>query len=437
MMANRLIRVALLFVLVTFVAGGNALGQVLFTDTFDTAGSAANFNVTSVGVGTSGDPVTPTASDVYSEFGFDYSATGGSRLTQSILTATTGTPSGGGSTSGLLLAANLSSGNRSAINVFPIIAGMGLPVDPGSGLPVIDGDYKMTFDFFAGVNGTGDLQSGGVATTEFLQVGAQSKGDGTHINGFQAAEPDSDYMELNANGDLGSSDGILFTTRNGSPTLDAAFIPHQSVVLQDAFPRPHHLGPDTFTSISGGVGTGGPDGVPDGGAPAERWSVAEVRHVDGVTTFSFNGVDVGTISFSDFGNDLPGNDGLPWFGYTDFFSSVAGNDSPLVDDAGGGPLDGDHNGDGSVDAADYVVWRKIDGTPGGYDDFRSNFGQMGGGGGASFDPLNASYVIIDNVVVERITLVGSGGASVSSIPEPSSAILSLVALAAACCGRRR
>jgi hypothetical protein len=46
---------------------------------------------------------------------------------------------------------------------------------------------------------------------------------------------------------------------------------------------------------------------------------------------------------------------------------------------------GDHNGDGSVDAADYVAWRKtpdaFGGTPGGYNLWRQNFGEPSPGGG--------------------------------------------------------
>jgi len=46
-------------------------------------------------------------------------------------------------------------------------------------------------------------------------------------------------------------------------------------------------------------------------------------------------------------------------------------------------LPGDFNHDGSVNAADYVVWRKIDGSPGNYDLWRENFGNSMPGGGAS------------------------------------------------------
>jgi hypothetical protein len=47
---------------------------------------------------------------------------------------------------------------------------------------------------------------------------------------------------------------------------------------------------------------------------------------------------------------------------------------------------GDYNGDGKVDAADYVVWRKNPaahgGDPGGYNAWRINFGATSGGVGA-------------------------------------------------------
>jgi hypothetical protein len=38
-------------------------------------------------------------------------------------------------------------------------------------------------------------------------------------------------------------------------------------------------------------------------------------------------------------------------------------------------LHGDYNDDGKVDAADYVVWRKNDGTQSDYDMWRANFGR--------------------------------------------------------------
>ena len=43
-------------------------------------------------------------------------------------------------------------------------------------------------------------------------------------------------------------------------------------------------------------------------------------------------------------------------------------------------LPGDFNGDGRVDAADYVKWRKSDGSPFGYNTWRTHFGTAGGAG---------------------------------------------------------
>jgi T5SS/PEP-CTERM-associated repeat protein len=47
---------------------------------------------------------------------------------------------------------------------------------------------------------------------------------------------------------------------------------------------------------------------------------------------------------------------------------------------------GDYNKNGTVDAADYVVWRKTDGSPAGYNLWRANFGRTAGSGaGASMN----------------------------------------------------
>jgi hypothetical protein len=59
-------------------------------------------------------------------------------------------------------------------------------------------------------------------------------------------------------------------------------------------------------------------------------------------------------------------------------------------------LVGDHNGDGVVDAADYVTWRKnpaaFGGDPGGYNAWRTNFGDSSSGGGTGV-PEPAAFVM--------------------------------------------
>jgi hypothetical protein len=58
---------------------------------------------------------------------------------------------------------------------------------------------------------------------------------------------------------------------------------------------------------------------------------------------------------------------------------------------------GDHNGDGSVDGADYVAWRKnpsaFGGDPGGYDEWRMNFGSTSGSGGTASVPEPGGIVV--------------------------------------------
>jgi hypothetical protein len=73
-------------------------------------------------------------------------------------------------------------------------------------------------------------------------------------------------------------------------------------------------------------------------------------------------------------------------------------------------LPGDFNGDFAVDAADYVAWRKNDGSQQGYDTWRANFGRAVG---AVF------------------------GSSVgAAVPEPTSCVLVLTSMLAAICCRR-
>jgi hypothetical protein len=74
-------------------------------------------------------------------------------------------------------------------------------------------------------------------------------------------------------------------------------------------------------------------------------------------------------------------------------------------------LPGDYNHDGTVDAADYVVWRKTDGTPAGYTTWRAHFGQTAGS--------------------------GSGASLNAVVPEPAMSVLLMLAAAGWCLRRGR
>jgi sulfatase modifying factor 1 len=96
-------------------------------------------------------------------------------------------------------------------------------------------------------------------------------------------------------------------------------------------------------------------------------------------------------------------------------NAVSTGDITVMDvigyDAAGPLVAGDFNGNGVVDAADYVVWRKTDGTPAGYNAWRNHFGQPSGG--------------------------GSGATANPAVPEPATLVLLMFVAPAGCCIRRR
>jgi len=67
----------------------------------------------------------------------------------------------------------------------------------------------------------------------------------------------------------------------------------------------------------------------------------------------------------------------------DFHVELLGDEIHLVYSAFVPTLPGDYNFDGTVDAADYIVWRKTDGSQDAYDIWRTNFGRSLSAGGSS------------------------------------------------------
>jgi hypothetical protein len=110
-------------------------------------------------------------------------------------------------------------------------------------------------------------------------------------------------------------------------------------------------------------------------------------------TFNNSGAEIDWIEFTFFNGTTDTTPTLAERG-TDFYirSMEIIGDAPV--------LPGDFNGDGTVDAADYVVWRKADGTQPGYDAWRANFGRTAG--------------------------VGAGAISNAAVPEPATGIILLV-----------
>jgi hypothetical protein len=148
----------------------------------------------------------------------------------------------------------------------------------------------------------------------------------------------------------------------------------------------------------------------------------ELRHGDGTALFdlfvddgvalqvndSFTLVDYGTLeagfAFDNLSDDQIFDVG-PYSFQVDFNANLnGGGDLGIVATVAAIGLPGDFNGDGSVDAADYALWRSDPSSHGGaqgYTDWVNNFGQS----------------------------LGSGPLPSATVPEPTSALLLLLAAA--------
>jgi len=65
-------------------------------------------------------------------------------------------------------------------------------------------------------------------------------------------------------------------------------------------------------------------------------------------------------------------------------------------------LPGDFNRDGAVDAADYVHWRKNDGTQTGYDTWRANFGAAAGSGTGSVIAADGPAAVPEQATLQLV-----------------------------------
>jgi PEP-CTERM motif-containing protein len=69
---------------------------------------------------------------------------------------------------------------------------------------------------------------------------------------------------------------------------------------------------------------------------------------------------------------------------------------------------GDFNTDGAVDAADYVVWRKTDGTPASYYLWRSHFGLSPGSGSGSAGPSPSQTAVPEPTTLVLLMFAAAG-----------------------------
>jgi hypothetical protein len=197
------------------------------------------------------------------------------------------------------------------------------------------------------------------------------------LNDYPAPGSPAKLIDYDLGGGYDVSEIRIFTGNNGNDgrifSTTAVWTSTDGV----AFDFLGYFQSDQSGISNNGSTPGGPKGATlvritreDGSPLAEdarhlRFHFFAVSDVEGLMRDPFDGVNTFT------GN----NDGLsaayvsPLVREIDVFGVLAS-------------LPGDRNHDGTVDAADYVVWRKTDGTPAGYLEWRNNFGRSNGSGAA-------------------------------------------------------
>jgi hypothetical protein len=144
----------------------------------------------------------------------------------------------------------------------------------------------------------------------------------------------------------------------------------------------------------------------------DRLEVSRFAFLGGTLEVMIRGIDAFTPAVGDMFNIITAGEGivgefdnliLP----TGFRWDVDYGANSVVLKVVGLGLAGDFNGDGAVNSADYIVWRKTGGSSQEYEAWRTNFGRTNAGGGST--------------------------TSTGSVPEPATlSILFFAALGAAC-----
>jgi hypothetical protein len=219
-----------------------------------------------------------------------------------------------------------------------------------------------------------------------------------HSNGSNGTRPVQVNRNLLINNGGSGMAGSVRSSRLDL-VLDAAPMVNETGVPQD-------LGLfDVAFSDAAGTSTTGVGTLGDFFSSADGSTVytqgAEVSAMFGASTYKWTISYTGNITWSNANDGVVGS--ISDTGGVDIV--LKGLSSIIVPDG----IPGDHNQDGSVDAADYVMWRKTDsGNIQGYDDWVANFGES----------------------------LGSGGRS-GAVPEPTTAVLVLLGACAALIRRSR
>ncbi len=387
------------------IIASEATGQVLYSQNFDTD-DTANWTVNDG----------PT--DELADFFFDYSNVG-----------VPSAPNSGGTTRGMKLQANL----------FNAVFG-GFSVSPTG--RTFAGDYKLTFDLWHNYIGS---ESAGISAIGTTSGSTMLSTFGIETSGFSANRAGfADSVFFATTGDVSGSAFRGYSVERSIsyqlPYLDTDVDGQGQLIDSHAT---HHAGTRSNNPAStGGAGQLYVDTFPSVAVPAAQtalfpetqygstvagsvgfaWHEVEIAKVGNIVTWRMNDALLMTVDMTHFTTPTAGSNIL--FGHSDVNAGVSTDPYyphvafTLIDNVEVTRLtsaaSGDYNGDGMIDAADYLVWRNsLDSTTDLAADGNGN-GVIDGG----------DYTIWKSKFIEDAT---PGGLQTAAIPEPAS--LALLALA--------
>jgi hypothetical protein len=406
---------------VVFLCAAQASAVVLFQDNFNAPTSAANWTKNAV---PAANAATQTA-----DFAFDFSSFG--------------IPPAPGSadTTGLRLRANVPAGE---VTTRPVQVLSGLSMSPTG--QNFGANYKMTVyawsNFFGAPNATG------------LGDNAASEGGTANVLFALGTSGTVPMAAGQPNAIAGSNvDGIAFaTTGDGGIAADWRVFPKSATAVASTTPNVYEAAPAGSATASSNADAFYTAKFPTQTAPAVQQDIATAEYASDAAPVMAGNMQAGSFGFAwhkvvvtKSGNlvtwdiddtliakydasalTMGGNNVA--IGVSDVNGTTARHpslvftlfDNLVVEDIAAPGVNADYNGNGVVDAADYVVWRNAGPT-----DTLPNDPTAGTVDGSDYDLWRSRFGL------------NSGSGAGGAVPEPGTALLFLVSVLAVAAGRRR
>ncbi len=231
-------------------------------------------------------------------------------------------------------------------------------------------------------------------------------GQASHFDNFSLTRNSAPGTEILQNANLNeplNANGLLFKAFTGNPPWDPTTGPVTAHITQD-----HPATPGTMYTLTGQFGAElhysgifSNTGTPENPGPITTKTEFALEFLNAsnvVIGGSVLDLEAGLLASQGNGNRFSFDDYMVMAtapaGTTTVRVRASMFDGYFTTDVGGGQalaadnfsltagVPGDHNGDGQVNLADYVVWRKTDGSQAGYDAWFNNFGAPGSGSGS-------------------------------------------------------